>query len=308
MSWNTVGTKVALGSNDRNIRIWSADRTDDRSVVLIKNCHTLGISDLHWDPINVDRLASCSNDGTVNIWDIKTKASIKVLKPGNGNIIVKYSPDGKYLAAVRKDDVVVIFDTTDWSVLCTVKETTEVYSFDWSNASNAFATGLASGNVRIYEVIMRKKTGQSDENALEANEHIQMDARLVNILRGHRTAASSIKFDPQGKYLAIGGKEGIVSLWDLNDWICIKTFSKTDHPICSISFSHDGGYLAVASENNVPIDIINVATKESVFSITRPSFAFAPIVEWAPMKYSIAFIGDSNGLSILSANHSSSRR
>lgn len=31
------------------------------------------------------------------------------------------------------------------------------------------------------------------------------------------------------RYLAVGGADAIVSLWDLNEWICVRTFDRQEY-------------------------------------------------------------------------------
>ena len=70
------------------------------------------------------------------------------------------------------------------------------------------------------------------------------------------------------RYLAVGGADAIISLWDLKEWICIRTFDRQElgnpviqvannysWPIRTLSFSYDGVYLASGSEDSA-IDIV----------------------------------------------------
>lgn len=46
--------------------------------------------------------------------------------------------------------------------------------------------------------------------------------------------------DPKGKYFATGSTDTLVGLWDLSEFVMLKTLSLSDFPIDKLSFSHDG--------------------------------------------------------------------
>jgi len=74
--------------------------------------------------------------------------------------------------------------------------------------------------------------------------------------------------DPKGKYLATGGSDALISIWDTNDWICVRTLDKAEHPIRSVSFSFDGAFIAAGSDEAMPIDIVSLFFLCSVVFIT----------------------------------------
>ena len=77
----------------------------------------------------------------------------------------------------------------------------------------------------------------------------------------HSVAASlTIKclFSPCGKWFAVGGADAIVSIWDAYEYIPVRTISRLEWPVRTLSFSHNGKLLAAASEDHV-IDISHVS-------------------------------------------------
>ena len=49
--------------------------------------------------------------------------------------------------------------------------------------------------------------------------------KLLHVLQAHPANCLCIEFDPSGKYFAVGSADALVSLWDVNELACIKTFS-----------------------------------------------------------------------------------
>lgn len=129
--------------------------------------------------------------------------------------------------------------------LCQYRENQEVYDLQWaengSRTAYILASGLGNGAIRIYQFntsdslehekksdTPRKSTeGESLDNETNTDA-VTNTLQRVFTLRGHRTALNCLAFDPKARYIAVGSNEGIVSLWDLEEFICIKTFTKTE--------------------------------------------------------------------------------
>lgn len=66
LAWSPDGTKIASASNDKKIRIWSAQ---SGQTLTIYDEHTASINIVAWSP-DGEYLASASDDGTVRVWHI----------------------------------------------------------------------------------------------------------------------------------------------------------------------------------------------------------------------------------------------
>lgn len=58
-------------------------------------------------------------------------------------------------------------------------------------------------------------------------------------LHGHTSSSLSAELQPTGRYLATGGSDSIIALWDTTDWICQRTLTSMAGPVRSISELHD---------------------------------------------------------------------
>ena len=63
------------------------------------------------------------------------------------------------------------------------------------------------------------------------------------------------------RYLATGGGDATVTLWDLDEVVCMRTWAHMDHPVRSLSMSHDSKYLAYASELG-ELEVLSMKTGE----------------------------------------------
>lgn len=76
---------------------------------------------------------------------------------------------------------------------------------------------------------------------------------------GRSTSAHVTNIAHPRRYLASAGNDGLVSLWDTDDMVCLRTYARPDWSVRSLSFSHDARWLAYASEDSGgTIDIVGV--------------------------------------------------
>jgi len=122
-----------------------------------------------------------------------------------------------------------------------------------------------------------------------------------------------VSIDPRGRYLAIGGSDALLTLWDTRDFVCRHSLAGMTGPVRSVSFSFDGRYVVGGSEgsgavpsvggggsDNDGLIIAHVETGEYVHTIETK--AAASCVAWHPSRYHLAYAGEvGGGLKILGA-------
>ena len=52
------------------------------------------------------------------------------------------------------------------------------------------------------------------------------DMKPQYVLNAHPANCICIAFDPKGKYMATGSVDALASLWDVNDFVCVRTLSR----------------------------------------------------------------------------------
>jgi THO complex subunit 3 len=92
-----------------------------------------------------------------------------------------------------------------------------------------------------------------------------------------------LEFDKSGKYFATGSADALTSLWDVNTLTCLRTYTRLEWPVRTLSFNYDSQLLASASEDHF-IDIAHVDSGEQVSSIKCETSTFT--IAWHP-KYNI---------------------
>ena len=92
---------IATGANDKTIRVWNPERTSPRSQIELKG-HGHTVEKVSFNPVREFELASCSGDGTVRLWDTRTKTAIAKLDVGGEPFTLAWSTDGSTLLAGTK--------------------------------------------------------------------------------------------------------------------------------------------------------------------------------------------------------------
>jgi len=184
------------------------------------------------------------------------------------------SPDGKMVVVGDRNDVITFIDTATGKVIEELSgrqlapKGIEINEFKFSNSGQFLFILLGDGSIRTYEI-----------PTLE----------LYHKVVAHPAPCFSVDVDPRGRYVAIGSTDALVSLWDLQEWYCVRTFTKSESPIRTVGFSCDGEYLAAGGEA-MSIEISHVETGKSLYSL--PLSAPCNTLVWHPVRNYMAYACD----------------
>jgi WD40 repeat protein len=94
---------------------------------------------------------------------------------------------------------------------------------------------------------------------------------------GAKDAAVSVAFSPNGKMLAVGGKDNAIYLWDLKKGVFGQTLKGHTGEAVSLAFSPDGKLLASGGRDNLVIvwDTLTGAAQHKLTGHTAPVQALA---------------------------------
>ncbi|KAI0191868.1 hypothetical protein F4808DRAFT_381284 [Astrocystis sublimbata] len=216
------GKTIATGSDDKTVRIWSADTGEHLKTL---EGHTATFGNIKFSP-NGNIIASSSMNETVRLWSVDTGKQLQVLKH-NGIIVIAFSPDSKTLASGSIDKTVRIWSVDTGKQLQVLKHNDGIIVIAFSPDSKTLASGSAARTVRIWSV----DTGKQ-----------------LQVLEGHTDSLQTVVFSPNGKTLASGSVDKTVRIWSVDTGTQLQVLEHT-RVIMAMAFSPDGKVFASGTEN-----------------------------------------------------------
>ncbi|UIZ20897.1 hypothetical protein KXD40_001312 [Peronospora effusa] len=263
LGFNCNGSMLASGSNDRSIRIWNP--VTERELMELRG-HSESILSLMWDPTTPPRLASTGADKTVRFWDTKTGRIVNSISLPSDAVNIAYSHDAKYVV-VGNLDCITLIDTHKARVVRRVVNPFESFEMQFSKSGFLFvAAGHAAGfgTFEIMRVVSEQKGNPNLESALKEAAFAWTFTRLE-------------------------GVDSLVSLWDLEELYCAKTFVVTTSGIRFVRFSHDGKFIAIGMDDPNLV-VVDVESGEEVVNLQLQNTL--QNLSWHPSKNLLAYVGD----------------
>jgi hypothetical protein len=157
------------------------------------------------------RLASCSHDGTIKIWDPASATELTTLRDHKGDVNwVTFSPDGKTLASAGDDRTVRLWDVESGRNQHTLTgHQDDVMVVVFSPDGKLIASGGEDKTGRLWDLT---------------------SGRLIATLIGNTNRIDSLAFREGGKILVSGGRDGVARFWDVNA-ACTATWPSAATPV-----------------------------------------------------------------------------
>jgi RNA polymerase sigma factor (sigma-70 family) len=237
------------------------------------------VGSLAWSA-NGKQVAIGTQDGTIHVVDTADGKEIVSFVVGTDSGEIAFSPDGKQLAILQKGPVVSVWDTSTGKALqkrggaITHKPSRLAFLPDGSTIMGVgpgslyqwgwwSAKAMGSGGTEGFAAIAPDGLVSGWCDAVGQCRFYTYDAnnpnwRLATLQVG---PARCISFGPGGKFLAVGGGDKNVQVWDLPARKPIAKFSELDKPADKLAFSADGKTLAAVAGANDPIHVWDIARR-----------------------------------------------
>lgn len=306
LAWNAQGDRLASGSDDRTCRIWAGE--DDYRCYSKIDGHGDSVVQLCWDPGNGSSLATLAADKTVRLWDLRegrarARASIKLT---HEYINVAWSPDGKHLAlgssvgGTKEENVkdcVTILDARTHKAIRRFKFSYEVNEFCWAPDAKHLMLTTAHGTIEVLRAIAPAEgevvgTVQEPGASCDDDDIPQPHADSVWVSRAHTDACYCVDLsvDCHGPpLLAVGAKDALVSIWDVEEMICLRCVPRHETPVRCVAFSQHAQFIA-SSAYDAGIDIADTLTCERVATVDAAHAMNS--LAWHPSRPVLAYAID----------------
>jgi len=245
LAFSPDGKWIATSTGDGQIKV--RDLTSHKELFTLSG-HEGFISFIAFSP-DGSRLASASADGTAKVWDLDTRQVIHDLSRHMDVVsTVAYSQDGKRIVTSSFDGTARVWDAANGEVLLTFTgHEKPVSSAQFSPDGRRVATAGEDNVVRVWDSASGQELYElsdflnfvsgvafSPDGKLLAtnggNDPKLWDAEtgdLLFLLSGFTGSGSAQLpvFTPDGKYVAVAGQDGTVSMWETATGVPYLTFA-----------------------------------------------------------------------------------
>lgn len=223
VSWSSDGELLATAGYDGTVRIWDPGTGN---VVTTLPPQGSGIWTAAWSRRG-RRLAIARTDGHVQLWDPSTGDTALLVGHGGAVRALAWSPDGARLASAGDDAQVLLWDVGSSDPAPVVRgHVDDPISLTWTpSGSHLLSSSGFDSTVLLWDVA---------------------SAEAPTVLTAHR-GANALACSPDGRFLATGGWDGRVVLW--NEAGERTVLVRHDHWVRAVAWSPDSARLASCGED-----------------------------------------------------------
>ncbi|MCJ1356059.1 MAG: WD domain protein [Icmadophila ericetorum] len=187
--------------------------------------HKKGVAAVKFSP-DGEKIASCSADATIRIWDLFTGGQVHVLEGHLAGVsTIAWSPDSKTLASGSDDKSIRLWDVS---------------------SGRAYPNHLLGHHNYIYSLAFSPKgnmlvSGSYDEAVFLWNVRT---SRKMRDLPAHSDPVGGVDFIRDGTMIVSCGGDGLIRIWDTPTGQCLRTLVHEDNAaVTSVKFSPNGKFV-----------------------------------------------------------------
>ena len=218
------GKTIAGEIENGGIKLWDS-RTGEVKKTLAQEAETGSIAAIS---ANGSAIAEVAPDDSVRLWNVET-GKHRIIPARNSKVsAIALSADGKVLVTAYAS-AIVWTDASDLKATRAIEGVSDISALAVSmNATLLAASG--NGTIKIW------KTDGSLKQNISANGQV-----------------TALQFGAEDKFLAVGRKDGTLSVWNIATGQSIFEARKHSSAVNAIAFSKDGMLMATGSDDRTAI-------------------------------------------------------
>ncbi|MBL8064515.1 MAG: hypothetical protein JNM34_01525 [Chthonomonadaceae bacterium] len=229
IEFSPLGDKVATCSNDHTVRLF--DATSGQLLKLFYDGSIL-FERVHFSPDGTSLALSAENSWPV-ILEAESLSNQRILNiySQNGTSDVAYSPDGKILACVGRDQKIFWCSAISGITFRrTAAHTGQIHACEFAPTSEWLVTASEDRTAKIWKY---------------------SDGSLLATLSQSQGGLWSVAVSPRATNIATGSTDGTVRVYRSSDWSLVATVNIGSRTVRSVAFSRDGARLFAGTQSKL---------------------------------------------------------
>jgi serine/threonine protein kinase len=172
-------------------------------------------------------MLSAGADATLKVWNAATRSLVRSIELG-GVPVTAFATDGRRAITGHKDGTIALWDLDSGNRIVSYRRNeASVWSVTFAGGPDRFAAGAHDWAIALFDV----RTPQEG----------------IQLLEGHDNAVQTLAYSAKGPFLASGGADRTVKLWNPTSLNVIRTYRGHPDFVTATAFAPDGRIIASAS-------------------------------------------------------------